>query len=254
MQSSGPVFGASAPGNTHLDNEDSWGTAGALTWVLDGAARPPGAPPVEPAAAFVARVSDALAEHADSDLPLRAIVRQVIETVVTDEVLSPSATLALTRRTGTTLEWLLLGDASIIVESVGGLVHLTDSRLATVCATERAAWAAAVAAGGEDAADRWLELFDAEQEMRNTAGGYWVLADAASAADHALTGKISNVGDVVLATDGVIDGDGTAYVSLNDLHERARRDPAGFISDLHRSLNASGRQRIDDATVVISQS
>jgi hypothetical protein len=249
MQSSGPAIGASLAGNRHPDNEDTWGSAGDLAWVLDGASRPPHASAAESATAFVARVSTELTRFGGSDQPLPAIVKQVIRAVATDDVFTPAATLALARRRGDQLEWLLLGDASIFIETGDSVIHLTDSRLATVAVAERAAWAAS---DGDDRDERWLALFDAEQELRNTAGGYWVLADVESAADHAITGTATVTGDVVLATDGVTDALGPAYDTPADLlDELTWSGPERFLMLLHEQLPVAGRQRIDDATVVL---
>jgi len=117
--------------------------------------------------------------------------------------LSPSSTVVITRTAGGRLDWLVLGDSTLVLADHGGGVQaICDRRLDEVARPARAALAGRASTRAQH--DRWVELVDQERAARNHPGGYWIAADDPAAAAHALTGshRASDLHSMVLASDG----------------------------------------------------
>ena len=114
------------------------------------------------------------------------------------------AALALTRREGTRISHVVIGDVAVLVSQPGGSVScIQDTRINDVAGTLRAAWATAAACGRGDADELQLQLMDEETRWRNTPGGFWVIEPGRTdAVNHALTGSTLSNEPVVLATCG----------------------------------------------------
>lgn len=122
----------------------------------------------------------------------------------------PSSTVAIVRRNDDSLEYLVLGDSTLLVET-GETVHQhSDKRLATVAADLRKTISEALRAGAryDDGAHlrRVAALRAAERAARNTSHGYWIASDQPDAAHHALTGVYavgSHLRRLALLSDGL---------------------------------------------------
>ncbi|MFI6244097.1 hypothetical protein ACIBEF_29950 [Micromonospora sp. NPDC050795] len=97
----------------------------------------------------------------------------------------------------------MLGDVTVLIDTVDGIKVITDDRVDKTFRTER------------DEADRYpfgyaekqaalLRMKHAELATRNQPGGYWVAAAEPFAARHAITGEVplDNVRRVAVLTDG----------------------------------------------------
>lgn len=106
--------------------------------------------------------------------------------------LGPSATVALARRRGQPLEWLLLGDATVLLDSGDDMLHVSDGRLRDIAGHVRARIPARLRAGGGYEAEEHrrmvARLVAAERAARNTPDGYWIAADDPAAASQAVIG------------------------------------------------------------------
>jgi Protein phosphatase 2C len=200
-----PLISASYPRPGHERNEDLIGSTPSAVWVLDGAGSHGMAPGCcgRDAYSYVHTLSDALAEilAQDGGLDLRQALSEAILAVRTDHhatcsnpsaTTGPSAAVALARRRGDLLDYLVLGDCTVLVETRSGVVARTDRRLAAVAPDVRAAIRDHLQGGGAYSSPVYrsllAQLVDAERTARNLPGGYWIAAEDPEAATHALMG------------------------------------------------------------------
>lgn len=207
------IHGATLPGNREKPNEDAWGFTLDCAWVLDGATLAE-YPPNERTLVsdFVSCVNDEIraAVGSDFDAPLRDLVAEAmaspaVKRFAAHEV-EVSATLAMARVRASGVEWLLLGDAGILVPSASGIDFHTDDRLARVASRQRATLRRYRREPSHDGAilrAAAAELTREESRHRNREGGFWVLSNHSSSASHAREGTAPNGGTVVLGTDGL---------------------------------------------------
>ncbi|MFF8605003.1 protein phosphatase 2C domain-containing protein [Streptomyces sp. NPDC015346] len=125
------------------------------------------------------------------------------DTCAVDDPLSPSATLAMLRVRGDVVEWLVLGDCTLLLDDGRSVEGISDNRLAAVAREERSAMKAAL----PDTAERrqlHAHLVETERALRNHPGGYWVAAADPQAASAALHGSYprGDVARAALLTDG----------------------------------------------------
>ncbi|MEV7372092.1 protein phosphatase 2C domain-containing protein [Streptomyces sp. NPDC090301] len=204
---------AFSSGRPDRDNEDFaiWGDDVAV--LLDGAGMPDALhPPCVHGVSWFARTlgtalcSAAVASETLQDALALAIARTADlhrGTCAVDDVLSPSATVAALRVRRDAVDWLVLGDCTLLVER-GHLVEaISDDRLASVAQEHRAAMNAAPP-GSDERRELHSLLVQAERALRNRPGGYWVAAADPRAANAALSGRYprEDVTRIALLTDG----------------------------------------------------
>ncbi|QAY69561.1 integrase [Xylanimonas protaetiae] len=176
---------------------------------------------------------------------------------------SPSGTVAAWRTSGDRLEHLVLGDATVLLAAVDGVVTVvTDDRLARVVEP-------VVRAFVDERRDRGLvpsrdEILDARraalERTRNRSGGFWCAhADHAAAAE-ALTGSVPRdaVAGVVVASDGATRG--YEHLGVHAPDDVVRRSLAGDGATVIGEIRAAERSTTlftdvamkphDDATLV----
>ena len=190
------------PARGHRSSLNRAGYVRGTAWVLDGAR---GAQEPDKAASYVDALSQAIdtALTRDPGISLDELARHAAQ------VAGPAgcqAALALTRREGTRISHLILGDVAVLVAQPGGSVScIQDTRLNEVAGEQRAAWATAVACGRGDAGVLQAQLREEESRWRNVPGGFWVIEPGRTdAVDHALTGSTLSEDPVVLATRGAL--------------------------------------------------
>lgn len=125
------------------------------------------------------------------------------DTCAVDDPLSPSATVTAVRVRGESVEWLVLGDSTVVLDCGGEVEAVSDRRLSAVAQEKRTALAFAEEGTRERRRTHSL-LVHAERAMRNTPGGYWVAAADPHAAMEAITGTAARTDFVraALLTDG----------------------------------------------------
>ena len=214
-----------APGKAQ--SEDLVQAVDAAAWLFDGASAHDDADACtdHDASWFVCQLSQALASELSRppDRDLRDVLAIAIGRVSTLHTQlcpqvpaghGPSATAVIVRRREQALEYLVLGDSTLLVQTGEGEVHHhSDKRLSTIAPDVRDSIRRALRDGcGYDHAahcDRLRALHAAERAMRNRDDGYWIASDDPRAAGHSLTGHYNlataaaGAHRVVLLSDGI---------------------------------------------------
>jgi hypothetical protein len=116
---------------------------------------------------------------------------------------SPSETVAALRQRGDELDFLVLAD-SVLVLDTGSTPHvITDDREANVGQRFRAAMDT-LPTGSSEHADELRRYVETLRAYRNRASGFWVASSDPAAADQAITGTmpVTDVHAAVLLSDG----------------------------------------------------
>ncbi|GAA4900792.1 hypothetical protein ACFPM3_27335 [Streptomyces coeruleoprunus] len=254
---------ASLPGSPERPNED-WaasalavsGQGGAVV-TLDGVTPPPyevGC--VHPVPWFTARLGGALTELSASraDLTLAEILAEAIRRTADahrdscdlSHVRTPQATVVLARWDAESVEYLVLSDSVLLLESPAGAVRaVVDDRLDRV---------------PEDV----LRSFAATDRLRNAEGGFFTAAADPGVAARAVTGTVprAEVRAVAALTDGAsrwvdLFGEGDWADCFGVLRKEGPRGLLARVRDLEeRHAEAGGVRRWkrhDDATTVYAE-
>jgi hypothetical protein len=240
----------SSPGRL---NEDYLLISESFAIVLDGATELPGLDsgcvhgPRWLVRALGGRLAEALSGEPEVDLR-QALATALIEvgdrhrgTCDLRNPHSPSATLAIVRQRGESLDYLVLCDSAVVFEDAHGVTWVNDDRV-----------------------DR-LPAYDRQTvgRLRNAAGGFWVASTAPEAAAEAVIGSIGCAGlrRLLLCTDGVsrlVEFFGHDWPQVFEVAEAS--GPRGVIETLRaaelRHPRGAGRQgrafkRHDDATLAV---
>lgn len=288
------AVGASLPGSFERPNEDAWGAEGPLAWVIDGATQPGETVQSLDARTYAHALSQEIRERAaDTETSLTEILADAIDRAATWPATEPgpAATIAMVRRSGSGFDWLVLGDAGLLLQAGGtgdshvdggGLLVgdpsgsspsrsavagrttasprrvtlITDDRLASVAVPEREARKRARAAGADasEIAERSAELYRAELAMRNRPGGYWVASGAPEAARHALHGYADTLGPVLLVSDGMLDVLGTTSpwrTRRSAFTSWVESPPEESVARVREARSGIPGAKVDDATLVV---
>ncbi|MEV4457025.1 integrase [Microbispora sp. NPDC049633] len=209
---------ASEPAYPDRPNEDFIGATADAVVLLDGASIPPG---VTSACSHSVRWyshtlgSTLLSEMAQSAGPLPELLAQGIKHVTSLHDFtcdlthggSPSATVIMLRQAADHLDWLVLGDSTLILNTgTPDPMVICDDRLEQVAAPHRTRLDSLLGGTGEHAEAR-REYVETLGTYRNRDGGFWVASTDPLAADQALTGTIhtDQVRAAALLTDGTAD-------------------------------------------------
>jgi Protein phosphatase 2C len=203
----GPFVSASAPAIGRAENEDLAGTVGGHTaWVLDGADDPFADKEkcTHGAGWYVRTLHQALAQSLTgyqrslSILLQRAIqyTREVHESeCLNPSHRKPSAAVAIIRCRPASIDYLVLGDTSILLESSNSVLRITDQRMHQVASDVRHAIIDRLEQGhGYDDPQRpglLRELVKREQRARNKAAGYSIAAYDPMAAFDSISKSLS---------------------------------------------------------------
>lgn len=216
---SGPFTFASASGMDRAHNEDVARVMGTCAWVLDGADDPLADESAcrHDALWYVDELDTALSHHLSESRPLDEDLAQSIREVAglhrsicNSPSRQPCATVAIVRVGRQYIDYLVLGDASLLIGEVDSTSHLSDKRLQMVAPEVRNEIVARLRAGhGYDDPGRGAllrSLAEAEREARNSDDGYWVASYAPDAAFRAITKSLpveENRGGIALMSDGL---------------------------------------------------
>lgn len=206
------VATASEAGSPKTPNED-WVTAVEnLIVVLDGATARTGTGCAHGVAWYTAKLGSSLAGlAADRDLPLVEALHGAIRSAASHHEQScdlqhpgtPSAATAVLRLNHTVLEYLVLGDVTVVIDTTDGVRVVTDDRVDHTAKAEREE-ADRYPFGSAEKQAALLRMKHAELAARNQPGGYWVAAADPDAATQAITGAVAltHVRRVAVLTDG----------------------------------------------------
>lgn len=189
---SGPFVSATAPAIGRIENEDMIGILGTHTaWVLDGADDPLADEDECPHGArwYVRALHEALAQSLSENQSTLSFSLQVAIQRARDlheaecknpSHRKPSATVCILRCGPDSIDYLVLGDASILLESSDAVIHVTDRRLHRIGQDVRHTIHDRLQHGhGYDDPLRpklLRELLLREQRARNTTAGYSIAA------------------------------------------------------------------------------
>jgi hypothetical protein len=193
---------ASAKGSGDV-NEDWVGATESIAIVLDGITTPPGMGDVgctHGTPWLVAGIGSSVLLRAEQqpDLSLTEMLRRAIldtatrhaETCDLDAPGTPSAGVAILRATDQSLDYLVLYDAFVVIDTGGDVQVVTDLRGQKVVAELRAA-TFAHPIGSEAHTTNRRAMVELQRSYRNTTpDGYWVAAGRPEAAEHAITGHV----------------------------------------------------------------
>lgn len=173
----------------------------------------------------------------------------------------PAAAVAMLRKAGNDLEWLVLADTAIVVDTLDGLRVTCDTRVENA-APEALARTREAAIGTPEHQAAVARMSVEQLKMRNVPGGYWVAAADREAADNAFTGcvPVSEVRRVAIFTDGAsraVDtfGEMDWAACLDYLQEHGPRGLIRHVRQIEEG-DPDGRKwprfkKSDDATVAV---
>ena len=186
-------------------NEDFIAATASVVVVVDGASVPPelGTGCGHGTAWFARRLGTQLlalltteADHSPADSLAQAITDVAAlhaDTCDLGHPGSPSATVAILREQPEAVDYLVLGDTTILLEEPTGIRVVTDDRLENVAAVQHGAMHQH-ATGSADHDRSFAELVTEQRRHRNHPDGFWVASTDPAAAQHALTDTVARDG------------------------------------------------------------
>ena len=261
----------SDPGNPQVPNEDWACTTAGLMVVLDGATvrTETGCRHGVPwftrhlGAAIMGGASDCSRELPDvlSDA-IQDVAEQHPECDL-DHPGTPSAAVAVVRKSGSTLEYLGLGDVTVVLDRHESGLHVVEDDRVSKTAIDARSRADEYAIGSPEKAAALLQMKHGELAARNQPGGYWIAASNPAAAAHALTGTedFASINRVALLSDGAARAVAFGLMDWTKaLDVVAQQGPAALIR-IVREAEASDplgerwhrNKRRDDATVAYGE-
>jgi hypothetical protein len=184
-------------------NEDWAGATSSVAIILDGITSPPGMETTgcrhgtpwlvasigtnlalltaqQPSVDLTEALSQAIAATADRHA----------DTCNLNDNATPSAAVAMVRASELYLDYLVLSDAVVVIDTSRDLIAVSDLRGQQVIAEERATVFAHPIGSPEHAAARQA-MVRKQRSYRNAGGGYWVAAGKPEAAHHAVVGRVA---------------------------------------------------------------
>ena len=192
---------------------------------------------------------------------IQAVASVHADTCQLDHPGGPSAAVALLREADQSVDYLVLADATILLDEPAGIQVISDDRLAQVAVTEHSAMHRE-ATGSPTHQRRYADLVTELRRHRNQAEGYWVASSTPDAAYHALTGSVPRLElrRAALLSDGatrLVDRFGVmAWPGLLDVLDR--EGPYSLILQTREAESSDPEglrwprsKRHDDATAVL---
>ncbi len=253
------VMMATDAGHCGRANEDFVGAVPAGMVLVDGAGGIAGAEEVcrHGVTWYATRLGGALLGTLSQDRSLREVLAESIERVTdahrdTCDVahpISPHAAVAMLRFSGGLVEYLVLGDAVVLVRRAGVEPFVAHDRREVLIARSFEARMKGIAEGCDEYRRLLLEL----RAHRNSPGGYWVAKDDPRVVAEAITGSCP--ADEATATALLSNGASrlvdtfelTGWAEL--LHLLDAEGPAEIIRQV-RETEARNGVATDDATII----
>jgi hypothetical protein len=190
------ILVASDPGSVDRDNEDWVHADEGLVIVVDGATARTETGCIHGVSWYARRLGENLVRLA-RDLttsPTQALAEAISQvasehrgTCDLTHPGTPSAGIGIVRFRPTSIEYLVLGDVTVVIDQIGTLTLVTDDRVSHTAAAERAE-ADQHPIGSPEKAEALLAMKRAELAARNVPGGYWIAEADPRVVQHALTG------------------------------------------------------------------
>ena len=203
------VVAASEPGSPDKPNEDGVVITASMVAILDGATVRTDTGCIHGVPWYVEHVSESLRNHSELS-PTHALAVAIEQTAAAhsdtcdlSHPATPSAAVAMVCVNEDSIQYLVLGDVTLAIETTNELRLVVDNRVDGTAIAERAV-ADGLPAGSQAKIAALVRMKRAELAARNVEGGYWIAAADSSAVSHSLTGEIPLVSArrAVLLTDG----------------------------------------------------
>jgi len=179
----------------------------------------------------------------------------------------PSCAIAITRINEESIDYILLGDVTIVFQS-DGLHVITDNSVGVldkIAITEKYRLQVDYGFTSKEARNAITPILRENRSKMNTPNGYWIFNGDINAIDNALTGKIQikNSGKLLLSTDGfsrlvdLFSAYNTWESLLNDLENKTLEDMANRLRKLElqdpECINYPRFSIHDDATAIYAE-
>ena len=208
------IHGYTLASGAPADNEDWFGATDDAVVVLDGATIRTETGCTHGLQWYVRRLGAALLDGAaDTSRTLREVLADAIgqvralhvDTCDLNHPGTPSAAVGIVRQTGDHVEWLVLADITVMVQTDDNLLVEVDNRVSETAPAERAACDQYLI-GTEEKLEAIVAMKHLELAARNVDGGYWVASVVPEAAEHARTGSwpTADVRSIGVCSDGTM--------------------------------------------------
>jgi len=204
-------------------SEDFIGLCRNCFWLLDGASIPAGVPqhPQLNTLWYVNALSMEISRAVmgnGADCALSAVLEEALSSIgaqysrefatgTSQAYYPPSSTIILIRANIPFVEYLVLGDSSLLILNGTQVRHVTDARLRRIAAALRDKYSHLLQSENREAlSDASHRLAAEELAHRNRDGGYWIAALEPEAARHAICGTynlMSEPSSILAMSDGL---------------------------------------------------
>ncbi|WP_100448840.1 protein phosphatase 2C domain-containing protein [Glycomyces xiaoerkulensis] len=190
------VLAATESGDPDRPNEDHIEIGADIAIVIDGATSRTETGCIHGVSWYAAQLGSAVQNRQYAEDSLTSTLARAIEDVADlhgntcdlDHPGTPSAAITILRRADTSIQWLVIGDVTLTLETDSGLNVVTDDH-AHIAAQEQAE-ADRYPIGDRRKSEAMLRMKKAELAQRNVPGGFWVATSDPAVVDHALTGEL----------------------------------------------------------------
>lgn len=259
------------PGTPEHDNEDFYAATNDVVVVLDGATIRTDTGCIHGLPWYVRQLgAQLLTGAADYNTGLSTVLANAIRTVSDSHAATcdlthpgtPSAAVGITRINAEVLEWLVLGDITVMVDTPNELLVDADERVSSVGIPERR-MCDQYLIGSDDKMAAIQTMKAVELAGRNQSGGYWIASVVPEAAGQSLRGAapLDQVQRFAVCSDGA-----TRALTMTPMTTHASlmnclvdEGPSGIISRVRGAENTDYQgvqwprnKRTDDATVVLA--
>lgn len=186
---------ASYAGSPDKENEDAVALLGEFVIVADGATARTETGCIHGVAWFARHLAASTVQHAEQD-PYSALAEGIRETANAhrltcdlENIGTPSAAVAIASVQPEDIDFLALGDVTVVVETVNGIDLVVDDRVGKTALPERAL-ADSYPHGSPEKAAALVRMKQAELAARNRDGGFWVAMNDPGVVDHAVTWSV----------------------------------------------------------------
>ncbi|SCL67327.1 hypothetical protein [Micromonospora chersina] len=270
------VRSASDPAPGRLENEDVVFQFGPLVGVLDGATVPEGFDtgcvhgPAWYVRHLAARIGLAVASRPAATL-MSSLAAAILAVRADhggecdlDHPGTPSSTVCLLREGGDQVDYLVLCDSPLVLDTGDRVDVVSDDRLDAALDDLRRT-AAALPDGGVDAATRFHRAVTAQRGLMNRTHGYWAAASNPDAAYHGVTGTLPLRGPGALRRAALLSDGASCAVEQFGLFDwaglldvAATEGPEGLIDRVREAERdhpdrLRRHKRTDDASVMLCE-
>ncbi|WP_080043898.1 protein phosphatase 2C domain-containing protein [[Actinomadura] parvosata] len=158
---------------------------------------------------YVAHLAGAIVAHANHD-PVETLKAAIAHTAHLhrescdlSHIGTPSAAVGIVQLDEEFLQYLVLGDVTVVIDSGNSERVIFDDRIERATKEFRRE-VDSLTANSPKKEEALIRMKHAELAVRNTEGGYWISAAIPDVANHALVGKVplSEIKSVSMLTDG----------------------------------------------------